>query len=133
MKMYVPWQERIVQGGSASTSTVYGGRVPPGKCILLRTISCTIYTTTIHDYETAKWIGIGIEVNNTKHYIKIRDTASGSWNIWLQTDVTMKEGDRIFATVEGTAATTKYELVGNGQTCDAEELNGLAANTQDSD
>lgn len=119
--MCKPYQELVRAGGSASQSTVYGSRVPNGKVLVVHTLSACIYTTTIGDYETAKFIFLGGEINGKKNYIRGRDIAAASWTAWAQVDMVLKEGDRPFAEYEAIATTETYEFVINGILFDEDE------------
>jgi len=120
--MAIPYQERIQEGGSASNVTFFGSKIPPGKVVCITELCGYIYTDEIGDYNTAKYIALGVEINNNTSWHMARDVGANQLVIRSQNCVWLKEGDRPKMLVEATAATTTYVLVVNGLIYDEEEL-----------
>ena len=101
--------------GSTSVQTLYSQKVKQKRILHVKQISVNLYTTLFGDYVTAKYISVGIEHGGVKQQVQLKDnngTYGGGLNV--NVDLFLSQGDRIFVTIEDTAATVTYEVLIQG-------------------
>jgi len=108
------YQDRVQADGSASNQYVYGSKIPQGKVLKVFQITAHTFTTNLGDYETAKYINLGVQVNDLYCPIRDKDVATTDKVIFSNGIVYIKEGDRPYAYFEATATSTTHILTING-------------------
>jgi len=104
----------MMRQGSSSDVRMESTKIPAGYYAEIFQIAATIYTTKVGDYTTAKFINIGYIHNGTRNYLRGKDIGASDTVINTRSKIILDEGDSVFVEFEGTATSTKYEVIING-------------------
>jgi len=101
--------------GSASDQTVYTEPIKAGRILRVEVVSVQTFTTAFGDYVTAKYVAYGIEHSGIKYLFKIADiNATYGQEVSDNPYLYLGPNDRLFFTLEATAATTTHQILIQG-------------------